>query len=360
MSSIDATERARLIRRLLRLGMSLDAATEAVDTDVVALALTDHLVGGPRQFSRAEAAARVGLDPSVAATIDRVMGIGPDARYSEQEVRHLSLVAHILQFVSTDALVEQLRADLPALRAIATRSLETARRLFIDQVNDPEADPVEVGMSLAETARPLLDLSAELIGQGYRRVLLDLITSDLVVAGLRNEEETVEVAIGFVDVVGYTSLSARIDPHGLDEVLTSFEQACQAMVEGNDQVWLVKFLGDAGMFASLDPVALAVALHGLVVTDHRDPDAVAPDLEIPVSAGMAFGPTLLRGGDYFGAPVNEAARLTDLARRHSVLVSDQLKDTLSGEFRLRRLLPTYLHGIGRRRPYALRERRSQA
>lgn len=365
VAEIDATERARLVRRLLRLGMSVEAATRAVDDDLVALALTDHLIGGRREFSREEAARRAGLDPGMAAAVDRAMGIRSDIRYAEAEIRHLSLVAHLLQLVPAEHLLEQLRADHPALRAVATRSLEMARTLFLDAIRDRDADPVELGMSLAETARPLLDLSAELVAQAYRRLVLDMITSDLVVENLRAEDETIELAVGFVDVVGYTSLSARIDPHGLDDVLTRFESTCQEMVESNEEVWLVKFLGDAGMFASLDPVALAVALHGLVQDrggepDEADEDAeqVDPLVDIPVSAGIAFGPTLVRGGDLFGSAVNEAARLTDLARRHSVLVSDQLKDVLDGDFRMRRLLPTYLPGIGRRRPYALRERKA--
>lgn len=64
---------------------------------------------------------------------------------------------------------------------------------------------------------------------------------------------------------------------------------------------------------------------------------------------------MVRGGDYFGPAVNEAARLTDLARRNTVLVADHLRDVLAVGFKLRHIRPVLLHGIGMRRPYAIRE-----
>ncbi|AXV05543.1 Adenylate cyclase [Euzebya pacifica] len=349
MTSHADPDRARQIRRLFRLGMSVQAATDAVDADRVTMALVDHLIGGGRDFTREEAAGRAGLSLHVAETIDRVAGVGDDARYSESGIHHLALIARLLQVLPEEEVLEQIRADIPILRALALRTLDTARTVFIDAARRDHPDPVDAGVALSEVAKPLLDLSSELVGASYRRVILELMTSDIVVESLRSEGETVDVAVGFVDVVGYTSLSARVDPSGLDEVLTRFESDCQAVVEAHPAVSLVKFMGDAGMFVALDPVELATALFGLV-SDRADDD----EESIPTSAGIAHGPALLRGGDYFGPPVNEAARLTDLARRHSVLVSDQLKEPLSGDFDLRRLAPVSLHGIGRRRPYALR------
>lgn len=55
-------DRAHQIRRLFRLGMSLEAATTAVDGDRITLALLDHLIGGSREFTRVGATARAGVD----------------------------------------------------------------------------------------------------------------------------------------------------------------------------------------------------------------------------------------------------------------------------------------------------------
>jgi adenylate cyclase len=42
--------------------------------------------------------------------------------------------------------------------------------------------------------------------------------------------------------------------------------------------------------------------------------------------GIASGEALLRAGDWYGRPVNLAARLTDFARRGSVLASAEVRD----------------------------------
>jgi adenylate cyclase len=42
-------------------------------------------------------------------------------------------------------------------------------------------------------------------------------------------------------------------------------------------------------------------------------------------AGIARGEVLSRGGDYYGAPVNLASRITDIARPGSLLVSEEVR-----------------------------------
>jgi adenylate cyclase len=49
----------------------------------------------------------------------------------------------------------------------------------------------------------------------------------------------------------------------------------------------------------------------------------------PLRAGIASGEGLSRGGDWFGAPVNLASRITDKARPGSVVVSSEFKDLVS-------------------------------
>lgn len=345
-------DRARLIRRLFRLGMSAEAATRAVDEDRVTFGLLDHLVGGSREYTVTEAAARAGVPVEVAEVVARSTGGGGVDGWSEADIRHLALVGRALQVLPGETILEQLRGDAPMLRTMALRTLDTAEAAFLREAREQVDDPVELAMRLHEVAKPLLDLSTDLIGQSFRRIVLNLMTSDMIAQALSTDDETLEVGVAFVDVVGYTSLSARIDPTGLGDVLHAFEQSCLRMVEDHADVQLVKFLGDAGMFVSLDPVGLARAVFELVqpIEDEDQPLGY-----VPIRAGLSSGSVLFRGGDYFGTPVNEAARLTDLARRNTVLVADHLKDLLDPAFRLRHIRPVLLHGIGMRRPYALRD-----
>ena len=333
--------------------MSVEAATKAVDEDRITLALLDHLIGGPREFTREEAAARTGVDVGTAEIIEHAAGLLTDAGYSETDIHQLALVGRLTRLLPTRWVLDTIRADGPLMRSLALRTVSTAQTLLFSSIEEEHEDPVDAGVALAEAAGPLLDLSTQLIGESYRRLVLNLITSDLVVEALRDPDETVTVAVGFVDVVGYTSLSARVDPRGLDEVLTRFESASQRIPEAHPGVTLVKFMGDAAMFVAKDPAVLVDALLELVA----EPEESAPDIEpIPVSGGISYGPALLRGGDYFGTPVNEAARLTDLARNHSLLVSEEVSEALDGAFTLRRIGSVRLHGLGRRRPHAVRGR----
>jgi adenylate cyclase len=46
-------------------------------------------------------------------------------------------------------------------------------------------------------------------------------------------------------------------------------------------------------------------------------------------AGLALGPVLARGGDYFGRAVNLASRLVDAAPAGTVLAEERLVDAIS-------------------------------
>jgi adenylate cyclase len=72
--------------------------------------------------------------------------------------------------------------------------------------------------------------------------------------------------------------------------------------------------------------------------------------ELPASrGGLAIGPLLIRGGDYFGPAVNLASRLVDRADPGAVAVDQTFRSELNsgGEFELRELGPLPLKGIGR-------------
>jgi adenylate cyclase len=49
-------------------------------------------------------------------------------------------------------------------------------------------------------------------------------------------------------------------------------------------------------------------------------------------AGIARGPSLRRGGDWYGRPVNLASRVTDIARPGAILASEEVKDSAEGDY----------------------------
>jgi adenylate cyclase len=127
---------------------------------------------------------------------------------------------------------------------------------------------------------------------------------------------TARVAVGFVDLVGFTPLSLAMPTAELAAMVEDFEgRAADIVVSNGGRV--VKLIGDEVMFAAIDPAAAcAIALD--LVDEFRSSAHVAP------RAGIAYGLVIARGGDYYGPVVNLAARIADLAVPSEVLVSAEV------------------------------------
>jgi class 3 adenylate cyclase len=85
---------------------------------------------------------------------------------------------------------------------------------------------------------------------------------------------------------------------------------------------IVKFIGDEVMWVSSAPEALVRAAVDLV----EHPSAREEGLQ--VRAGLAFGTVVAINGDYFGNPVNLAARLVAAAAPEQILATSELRDKL--------------------------------
>lgn len=349
----DPTTPASAIEALVALGLSRDEAEKAVAEDRVALALVDKIVSAERTLTIEEVAAAAGFGPSLLRAWEAALGLPAYERYrasDADDARQLGELVRYLPGSDIEELVRPFRADGQALQRIAMAHLELVSRAFIQPMRQAGGDDVAIAIALAEVARVLLPVAGPLVGTAYRRIMEHLLSTELVAQATRTAVDRMELAVAFVDVVGYTSLSARIDPDGLDEVIDAFETRCYTVAGLNERVQLVKFLGDAGMYVSTDPAALTEAMLDLVeIAEHDSPLAGAP-----MRAGLAFGECLVRQGDYFGPPVNLAARLTDRARAGTLLAAPDLLDPLGERFALRRLPPIHLRGLGHQRPVAVR------
>ena len=160
--------------------------------------------------------------------------------------------------------------------------------------------------------------------------------------------------VGFVDMVGYTRLTRRIDDAELSEVLDRFETvATEVIAEHHGRV--VKMIGDEVLFVA--DSATDAAEIALTLTERTSNDDTIPD----VRAGMASGRILSRYGDVYGSVVNLASRLTSVARPGTILVDKELAAELEKEpaYELRARRPVSVRGYNRLRPFALRRARGQ-
>ena len=342
-----------LERALVELGLPPEEAAAAVAEDRVALAVVARMARRTGPYTLDELAERSGVPVWVLRERFRALGVSEHARFGDDDVAEARLLARMRTVVPDSALVRVLRADAQALTRVALTHLEVAHDHFVIPVRREGGDDVAVALSLAEAHASLREVAGELVERSYHHLVDQLLSSELVAAATREEREQVVLAIGFADVVGYTSLSARIDPGGLEEVIEAFESRCYAVAGLAPLVQLVKFLGDAAMFVSTDPQALAGALLDTVATPEDD----SPLAGTPIRAALACGPVTMRGGDYYGPTVNLAARLVDRTRAGRVLAEESLADELSGAFSLHRLPPMSLRGLRRHRPLVVRGRR---
>jgi adenylate cyclase len=158
-----------------------------------------------------------------------------------------------------------------------------------------------------------------------------------------------ELAVGFVDLVGYTALSQELEPEDLGALVSRFEElAYDTVAEHEGRV--VKTIGDEVMFVAADPAS--AALIALRLTEGSAVDELLPDAR----AGVAYGSVLAQEGDYYGPVVNLASRLVDRARAGSVLASSEFRDALSDgpAFEWQRLRARRIRDIGRVEIWLLR------
>jgi class 3 adenylate cyclase len=303
-----------------RLGWS-SGEIAATTTAAEIAELTSGMGGrGEPKFTMAQAAATLGIDVDEFDQLRRTVGLV--AR---------DMVGPTLTGVEVDAFgTLESSKDLFTLGAIEhfsrvlgsslARIADAARSLFVIDVERPLIDggatPSQVvqenfrawhaldGLTLA--MGPLLHLHMEDAVQrdnDARRRDLDINLSRL--------------AIGFVDLVGFTAFSEKVSAAELALLVRRFEDAAYDIVVDNGGR-LVKLIGDEVMFVSVDAEA-ACRIARTLVNEFRD-ERVTP------RGGLAYGDLLSRGGDYYGPIVNLAARIADLATPCEILATTQFAD----------------------------------
>jgi adenylate cyclase len=126
-------------------------------------------------------------------------------------------------------------------------------------------------------------------------------------------------AMCFLDLVGYTRLT---EERG-DQVAAALAETLAVLVGRSARQHggvPVKWLGDGVMVWFREPAGAVPAALQMV---EEVPAAGLP----PAHVGVAAGPVVVQGGDYFGRTVNLAARIAARAGAGEVLVSDRVAES---------------------------------
>ena len=325
----------------LALDIAITVALGAATTGAVGYLLAERIM---RPVSRAALAARPPEDPvmpGVAARILIFWALGTGVPVLglvlvgvDQVTGMLSAsgdrLAGIALFLGGVALVVGLLAIALAARSLADpleelRHAVSAVRTGRTDVAVEIYDGSEIGLLQAGFNRmvdsvrereELHDLFGRQVGEDVAREALE--------RGVTLGGEARTVAALFVDLVGSTELAATRPPHEVVELLNEFFHVVVAVVSEHGGA-VNKFEGDAALcvfgapLERRDPAgdALAAARDLRRRLAAEVPDA---DAGIGVSAGEAVAGNIGAAERYeytvIGDPVNEASRLTELAKRH--------------------------------------------
>jgi adenylate cyclase len=316
--------RLALLRELADSGVPLEELKQAVEENRLVLLPVERVFhSGDERYSAAEIAEGSGLELDFLVRLLQALGAPipdeDDRPYSEQDLE----AAKRAKLFMDAGLPKEAVLETSRIIGISMANLADANRDMVGEVfTEPGIDERELAIRYAAAAEAMPPLLAETLLHAYRIHLREAIRQAVVTEaelsqGRRYGDD--EVTIAFADLVGYTRLGESMEIEQIGRMTGRlFELASEA---ARPPVRLVKMIGDAAMFASRDPVQLMDALVGLV-------DAAGGAEIPPLKAGAACGPALGRGGDWYGRPVNLAARITSFARPDSVVIDQSLKDTL--------------------------------
>lgn len=282
-----------------------------------------------------------GLELEMCRRLVRALGL-PDApdddvEFDDRDLGVLKTIRLLLeQGYSERDMITVARTYGQSISRIGFAEARLFRQTFVDPLVEQGLDAPEIHEKVGEVVPELLDLLDEMLSTVHRRHLAVALQQ---VTGADSTGPTAVLSAGFVDLVGFSRLSNDLESDDLEDLVASFEtMAIERCVDAGAQV--VKVLGDAVMFvASSADAAVAAAL---AIVTGADADADLPQAR----AGLDHGEVHPLGGDYFGRPVNIAARLTNFARPGTVVVSSDLIESLASERDTSRIGRTRLKGVG--------------
>jgi adenylate cyclase len=299
-------------------------AEDTVDTDPLRWIdeVERALLGSKRVFTRREVAEKAGISMEVAEELWQQLGFprtdDDDVAFTKEDLKALQRTNDLISLgiLTPDSQAAMVRTWGRSFARLAEWQVNLLAEIAIDDEN-PERRLSE----LMDTVLPRVE---KLQSYVWRRHLEGAASRRLAQVADEGPGTTGTMAVGFVDIVGYTSQSKTLSDSDLVHWVEHFEnEMTRTVVDLGGRV--IKTIGDEVLFVVDDPVAAAEV--SLLVTERGEDD----DDEFPrVRAGVAYGEVVNRLGDVYGPTVNIAARLTSVARPGTVLVDRGAHEVLSG------------------------------
>jgi class 3 adenylate cyclase len=321
--ALDAADRLALLEHLESRGISLAQMVAAHAIGSLHAAATDVTIRPGRTMSVQAVAAEVGVPVDLLRRVTLAAGLMlGDDDYREGDVDTFSLFAGGAGMFGEAATLQFTRAVGSSMARVADAALS----LFLVNVEGPlmKEGAGETGLAEAsEAAVEALDVIPSLMGGLFRLHIQAAINRQRIASNSSEDPGMFLLAVGFVDLVGFTPYAQDVAPDELAGFVETFEaRANDVVAERGGRV--VKHIGDEVMFIDADPTtACEIAL--------RLVEAFGGEAGVSPHAGVGFGPLVARGGDYYGSVVNLASRIADLAVPGEVLVTEAVERTAVGQ-----------------------------
>jgi adenylate cyclase len=317
-------------------------------------ALERLLLDGPRRYTRLQVAELSGMAPERTQRLWRALGF-PDAAdddpaFTDADVQALGVLAELIDsgFVGEDNEASIARAMGQALSRLADWQADMLADALMRTGPDGERRPASPEEAVT-VARALLPKMREIQSYVWRRHLAA--NADRLLASSAGQEgDRRELAVGFADLVGYTSRSRGMGGRELGAMVEDFESIATEVI-ARHRGRVVKTVGDGVLFtaaAAVDAVEIGLRLPEVWDSAERP----------PLRVGAAFGGVLTRLGDVYSPVVNLASRLTSIARPGTMLVDRDLAEQLKDlpVYKVRPLRRVSVRGYDHLQPWLVRRR----
>jgi adenylate cyclase len=325
------------VNRFLR---SLGATEEQIESAWrncrIASLAGDLVFAEGADLSAGDLATRAGVPADNIVSLWRTLGIVvPDADIGMFTERDAEFVAFLVNENPVGSYGDEL---LRVMGSSLSRLAEAAVAVYV-QTKEPE--PRAPGTDLLDWAKDMAQVCSaalrlgDAMGTVFAHHLRDAIDRQRIAQEGVTERALHRLAVGFVDLVGFTPLSLHADSAQVLELVSAFEtKAFEVASAHNGRI--VKHIGDEVMFVALDAASGCAIARGIT-------DAFGDGIE--PRGGVCFGDVIVRHGDYYGKVVNLASRLAELAIPGEVLVDAETSrsagDVVESRAAGRRLLKGY-------------------
>jgi adenylate cyclase len=331
--------------------------------------LEHRLLGAERSLTYRQMAQRMGVSTRSARKLWRALGfpnLDEDVKaFTEADADALAQMVNLVRqgHLNEETAISLTRSIGQMTDRMVVWQIEA---LVEDKIANQEFSDAEARSHVFDTLPELIDPLHQLLGYAWRRQLSAALQRLTVrvesgLASLDRGRETSDLeqsrddaplplarAVGFADLVSYTSLSRQMSERTLAHMVQRFESKCAEIISiGGGR--LVKTVGDEVLFNAETPEAGAEI--ALALSESIAADDVLPEARVSV----VWGRVLSRMGDIYGPTVNLAARLTSLADPGTILVDSSTAEALevSQDYLLVPQPPRIVRGFGEVSPSLL-------